>query len=684
MRQITRRTPGAATQNGFVLRDLGAILEAHRLWVHSQTAEGRRADLSHADLRGADLSQADLRGADCREADLRGLCLERAVLRGADLCGANLRRANLTGADLQEADLTGATLQGADLRRADLRGARLSRCVLRDADFQEADLTDAQGLLGGQLAGSNLSGARLPESLSTADGLANVAETSRSTQTTFTSIIVVCAYIWLTVASTTDVQLLNSAAATTSRLPILGTEIPLVRFYMAAPLLLLCLYTYFLLSLHRLWEELSELPAVFPDGRPLDKKAHPWLLNALVCQQFERLRGRCSRLSRWQARLSVLLAWGVVPVTLLLLWARYLRAHDAPVTALHVVLLAVAVGVGVGFHGLAIATLRGADRRRFAWKTAWKFAQIRSGLAVTIIGLMLGTVSIGAIQGINPAASARGVRVLLDPAPTRFDVRVWVPHMFAAIGYSPFANLDDASISIKPPNWSPQRPGDLGAVKGADLESRNLRFAQAYGAFFVNAYLRWANVEGTDLRQADLRQADLREANLRGANLRGTNLANCDLRWAVLDQANLREAQLQGARLGNAVLTNANLNRAGLEGADLGAANLRNASLQEARLGPLRAARSGSSLADLIRANESRPTSLHEADLRGADLSRADMRDIDLRAANLEGSVLRQADLRGANLSDATGLTADQLESVVMDERTKLPVLRQAPARGPN
>jgi hypothetical protein len=108
---------------------LNEILRLHRMWVNEDT-EGKRADLSGADLSGADLSGADLRdadlsGADLRDADLRDADLSGADLRDADLSGADLRRAYLRGADLRGADLSGAYLSGAYLRGADLRGADL-------------------------------------------------------------------------------------------------------------------------------------------------------------------------------------------------------------------------------------------------------------------------------------------------------------------------------------------------------------------------------------------------------------------------------------------------------------------------------------------------------------------------------------------------------------------------------
>ena len=48
-----------------------------------------------------------------------------------------------------------------------------------------------------------------------------------------------------------------------------------------------------------------------------------------------------------------------------------------------------------------------------------------------------------------------------------------------------------------------------------------------------------------------------------------------------------------------------------------------------------------------------------EADLRGADLQRADLRDADLRGADLQGADLRDANLRGADLREADLRDAD-------------------------
>ena len=88
---------------------------------------------------------------------------------------------------------------------------------------------------------------------------------------------------------------------------------PIVGFFLVAPAFLLGAYVYFHLYLHGLWECLSKLPAIFPDGRPLDGRAYPWLLTSLVRPHFKLLSKKRPLFSKAKVGLSILLAWWVVP-----------------------------------------------------------------------------------------------------------------------------------------------------------------------------------------------------------------------------------------------------------------------------------------------------------------------------------------------------------------------------------
>ena len=67
---------------------LQCILAAHKEWLDSGGARGKRAVLTDADLTGADLTGAVLTDADLTGAVLRHAVLRHAVLTGAVLTGA--------------------------------------------------------------------------------------------------------------------------------------------------------------------------------------------------------------------------------------------------------------------------------------------------------------------------------------------------------------------------------------------------------------------------------------------------------------------------------------------------------------------------------------------------------------------------------------------------------------------
>ena len=606
--------------------DLAEALPRHHAWLVSGGKEGQRLSLRERDLRGMDFSRRDLREAD-------------------------FRRANL-----QEVNFIGARLRGADLAHADLRGARLAHAELRETDLGGADLTGVMGLLTSQLGGAVLTDTKLPDAVAKFEGLSSAGEASRSAQSLFTTLILACAYAWLTIASTTDAQLLINDAPPSARLPILGIDIPLVRFYVAAPILLLSLYIYFQLGLQRLWEDLADLPAVFPDGRPLDKRAAPWLLNSLVCSHFPRLRAKRPQMTRWQARIATVLAWCVIPATLGLLWVRYLRAHDWLVTSIHVTLLAASIGLAVGLRRLASATLDGVEKRPFAWNRAYDDARARVGFVTILLAIGLFILSYGSIHGVDTSLAQfnRGVVVPAAGGLARLDIRRWAPHVLGIFGYSPFAHLDGVDVSTKPANWrsnvTEHDKQDVTSVKGADLGGRNLRSAKAYSAFFVNAYLREADLRDSDLREADLRGADLRESLLDRANFRRADLSKADMRWCSGEAAKLKEAKLCGAQLDEAHLKNANLHDA------IGCPDA-----------------------------NGKPTSLEGANLQGADLTGANLTKAILKGADLTDTLLAKTDLRGADLTDVVGLTPAQIALAQIDSTTILPssIRRLADRRHP-
>ena len=567
-------------------------VEAIGLWREEH--QGERLNLSGADLAGADLNGAKLNGTD---------------LTGASLGGARLIGADLTGASLGGASLIGADLTGAKLTGAHVADAHLGNTKLRESELQDAKLHGVKGLQAGQLAGANVSNTELPEVIAKQlDDLGAVAEASKNARVVFLAMLAGCLYSVLTIGTTTDFSLLTNRAS--SALPVLGAEIPIVGFYWVAPLLLLCVFVYFHLYLQRLWGRLAKLPAVFPDGTALDEKAYPWLLNGLVRGNLKLLRESPPPLSRLQNVVSVLLAWWMVPLTLVHFWSRFLPRHDWLGTTLHVALITVAVGVAVMFLRLCRTTLRH-EPERFLWARPW-----RSGRAMLLLtaGLFL-ALSVGAFEGRSRVGAFLrfcGIHTFAMPEESEFSTK--------PAGWTDKNNpYEEESLAESAP-WAAERADEerkkLAGVRGIDLHNRNLEYMIAPGLFLAkanldSARLRFSYLDGADLRGANLYRADLEEANLYRAHLEGA-----DLEEANLKDANFYGAHLQGANLKNADLKGAALVRVYLPGADLS----------------------------------------------GANLACAHLKDANLKAANLYEARLHGADLTGANFSSAEGITVEQVK----------------------
>jgi uncharacterized protein YjbI with pentapeptide repeats len=500
------------------------------------------ANLSEATLQGANLYLADLRGADVQRASLQRALLKEANLQEANLHGANLHGANLQGADLRGADLRRtnlreANLHGANLHSADLQGADLQGCNVQDATLhhthmRDLDLSGTGGLLAGQLAGAVIAGAKLPARLPAFDGLTTVKVLVKQSRTLLTLLCLGCACAWLVLASTSDAVLLTNASV--ALLPRLSIPIPSQTFARLMPVLLLGLFIYLHLHLHRLWEELAELPAIFPDGRALDKTAYPWLFHSIVRAHVWCLRLQRPPLSRLRTALTISLAWWLVPGTLARFWIRYLPAHDWLVTILHLTLLVASIGLAIFFQGLARSVLRGHVIRRF-----------QHGAVALLVAFacdaVLSFVSFGALTGIPPhLPPASRAQDIAAAGPMSHTLRQLVPRLLTFIDASPFANFVEAEVSTGLIPMSTGGRKDLEHVKGANLLERNLRYANAARAFLARADLRRADLSG-----ADLRQADLRGARFDGAELFGTNLQGADLSFAT----GLTREQLASARL---------------------------------------------------------------------------------------------------------------------------------------
>jgi uncharacterized protein YjbI with pentapeptide repeats/nucleoside phosphorylase len=505
-------------------------------------------------------------------------------------------RPDLDDVSLEDTDLSGLDLSQASLRNVTFRNVKFGNCNLSDADLRGAVLSgsDLSGVAGflepQQLAGTDLTGVKLPGSLQELFESLDVAKgVSANAQNLFVAMLAACLYSWLTIATTSDVNLIVNRA--TSPLPIIGTSIPIVGFYFVAPLLLVGVYFYFHLYLQKLWDEMGSLPAIFPDGRPLQAKADPWLLSDLVRSHVSRLKWDRPFLSYFQEWISIVLAWWLVPFTLILFWGRYLRRHDVVITMLHCLLAAICITSAIFLYRLAGATLRGDPRRPFVWSAAMRRPRAWRPLIVALMsGTVLVWVSFSAIDGVRlgvagrdwwPAAEASSIR-------SHFS-RTWIPTAMEKVGYTPFADLRGANLTAKPAvpiekGSVEKQTVDKSDVEKDDVDEDDIDKSDAATGDLANVGAKKDEAMPDSAPGLQLSGVDLRFADMRGSNLQGTILTDARLEWADLLKANLNGAELAGAHMDHADLLGANLANADMTGTSLNGANLNQADLRGAEL----------------------------------------------------------------------------------------------------
>ncbi len=632
--QESQNHPSAEEATGAIsLLDLAEILDQHKIWVESGGESGVKADLC-----GVNLSHSDLTGVN-----LEGAFIQRANLIGADLSMANLRGASLVQADLREANLLGTELRGANLMGANLYGS--------------------EGLWVGRLGGTNLFDAILPETIATFDSTKAISDASKVARWFYFLILGASLACIALIGLTTDVRLIVDASAIpVARFPKL---LSMTSFYMGAPLVLFILYLRFHFLLLRLWGSMSGLPAVFKDGQTLEKDG-PWYLMGLVRRHFRWMREGRSPFWVLETVVATVLAYWVVPATLFLFWLRYLVRQDFRGTLLHAFLLTLSVAAATCVPTIVARVLQPGDLLRQKSKNLLRLSFTTARVAL-LTGCALLIFSLGVNRGLP---SDKNIAPQYSPA----NLLRWASEAMQSIGYRPYAELTEATLSGPPPhgNWSEDA---LASVPGAKLNEMNLRFARAYRAYLVNAKLWRANLEGAYLSESDMRGANLREAVLRDAILDRVRAAKTVMVSADARRANFTGADLRGADLSFATLENAVLSNAKLEGASLYAVNLRNGQLlrtdlTRADMRDTKMEHAVLSFANLEQTDFS-SAKLADANMTGAQfkgtiLMDADLRNADLRGAFFAGAVLRGAQLTGASVAGADmrgalGLTAEQV-----------------------
>jgi len=157
-------------------------------------------------------------------------------------------------------------------------------------------------------------------------------------------------------------------------------------------------------------------------------------------------------------------------------------------------------------------------------------------------------------------------------------------------------------------------------------------------------------LQGADLRLAQMEAARFFHAHLAWADLSSARMEGADFFGAQMEGVNLSHAKMEGANLARAKLGNANLKRAQMEGTKLTLAHLKGA--------------------DLFR------TQMKDADLTAAKMQGANLRGVHMQAVSWGGADLAGVVAQSTNMLNAKNLTQDQLDQIVGNAQTLLPVAR--------
>lgn len=375
------------------------------------------------------------------------------------------------------------------------------------------------------------------------------------------------------------------------KLPFLGVELPLLAFFLLAPILFIVSHAYTLLHFVILAQKVGEFEQNLPASPDISERLREQLPTNIFVQF---LAGPRDIREGGLGLLVKTIIWSSLVIgpilLLLLLQAQFLPYHREAITWVH--RLAVLADVTLLWL-LWPAVLE--KRSKITWPHFWRYKSM-SLLSLACLGLAFTT------------ATFPGERMHTWTG----DWPVIPPNRLTkALGQEGWTSFHNLLFNGKPDQTSRRRLSpfsttlvlfdafekETGAQKPLVLHGRNL-----VGAILI----------GTNLRNADLTQANLQGAALHAAHLQGTTLDDAQLQNAWLD-----ETELQGA----------SLNRAGLQGAVLENAKLQGASLKGAKL---------------------QATSLVGGELQGASLVGARLQGASLAGASFQGATLDRANLQGA------------------------------------
>jgi uncharacterized protein YjbI with pentapeptide repeats len=475
------------------------------------------------------------------------------------------------------------------------------------------------------------------------------------------------AYLVTTVGATTHEQLLKGVAL---KLPLLDVDLPIVGFYLIAPVVFVLLHGYLLLQLYLLAERVRSVPIADRQAEMDPGGGASGLITQFLLGGLGGFRALVAA--------AIWLAVILFPVAaLLFVQIRFLPYHSDTITAVHRALVLLDLLLVIALWGFTIDGLGVSTRGRW-------LALLARLVPASFIRAFAGTLGYSLLFGASFGIAMFCLYVAVIPEAGEVASLGEVPGYLKAE-----SGPDSRMVAVNPCDDDPEalRPLRAPATKPAPTTSRGVSVTAAC------AWPSWQDAQDWRSSLANLRSSlqglgasVTPPAPFEGAPAQSMLCLTYLLFEAPITPLDMRRNlivravdfapkvepgrpppllgggfDLRGRDLRFADFTGSRLDHADLRGANLFGAQLIRTSLEAANLGDIARTEfdkcEGLKAADGER-NEfcrtlARSSTFADANLRRARLTKIDLQTADLRRADLTGANLAEADLAEARLGEA-------------------------------
>lgn len=499
-----------------------------------------------------------------------------------------------------------------------------------------------------------------------------VNEASARSRGLWLGYIALLAYLFITVGAVTHRDLLLQSPV---KLPVLNVDLPLVGFFVVAPLFFLINHFYLLLNLLGLSRRIREFNEAIDKSKLTkqeEKNARRLLDTFVIVQLFgggqnKKQNSRSGRLLSLIAVVTLVIA----PILLLLfIQLQFLSYQSQTVSWWHRIALLADLWLIWHFWPAIKEGNWDESERPFSMRVAVLCVFVFSCVLATfpgefadggpdyknwrthrdsklwwVKGPLFGTIA------PNEADTQWTGLPFLSRALHLADNQSLIDHdSFDKIRKRYRGEEDNGESRLDPWDeqqklWQSQRTRSFRGrnLRGANFVRSDLRNADFENSNLQGALFDRARLQGVLFTRAKLNSASFQLTSLKGASFQNASLLFANFDAAFMQNASFENADLQGANLGLAKLQGANLIRADLGGATLEFSRLQGANLHSANL----------EAATLPHAHL-QGAKLDKANLRGAVLTNAWLHGTSMEWTNLEGASLNNAFLHGAKMYNST------------------------------